>query len=305
MDGNPLSLNPGLSIGGIPPLQDQNLLGNLLGLLGTPDGLTGSHNKYETDTSPTRGDLYQYGNDYLLQVSQFETMFDLQPDPATANYDMAVMAQLRKITFERSIANNPYFYYGVFTGMEVSNAAHSFIYRFFANHTIAHPEGILNQDLLKTFFSISGDPGSFAYKAGYERIPTNWYRRAIGDPYDILALQLDVLYFASQYPNSITVGGNTGKVNTFTPLDFEDLTGGVYNALSLLEGNNLACFVFQAAQLAAPDVLKGLYRDIAKALSLLNNAIDNVLAPLECPELESINLGQLQQFPGYRRAPYT
>jgi hypothetical protein len=32
---------------------------NLLGLLGTPEGLSGSHNKYEGDVSPTRGDLYQ------------------------------------------------------------------------------------------------------------------------------------------------------------------------------------------------------------------------------------------------------
>lgn len=31
----------------------------LLGLLGTPQGISGSHNKYEGDASPTRGDLYQ------------------------------------------------------------------------------------------------------------------------------------------------------------------------------------------------------------------------------------------------------
>lgn len=30
----------------------------LPGLLGQPQGLTGSHNKYEGDGSPTRGDLY-------------------------------------------------------------------------------------------------------------------------------------------------------------------------------------------------------------------------------------------------------
>ena len=32
---------------------------SLTGLLGTPQGLSGSHNKYEGDVSPTRGDLYQ------------------------------------------------------------------------------------------------------------------------------------------------------------------------------------------------------------------------------------------------------
>jgi hypothetical protein len=30
-----------------------------LGLLGVPQGISGSHNKYEGDASPTRPDLYQ------------------------------------------------------------------------------------------------------------------------------------------------------------------------------------------------------------------------------------------------------
>ena len=44
------------SIGGPP--SSPNLL-SLIGLLETPQGLSGSHNKYEGDVSPTRGDLYQ------------------------------------------------------------------------------------------------------------------------------------------------------------------------------------------------------------------------------------------------------
>ena len=36
-----------------------NGLLNLDGLLGAPQGLSGSHNKYEGDVSPTRGDLYE------------------------------------------------------------------------------------------------------------------------------------------------------------------------------------------------------------------------------------------------------
>lgn len=34
-------------------------LTNLGGLLGEPQGLSGSHNKYEGDVSPIRGDLYE------------------------------------------------------------------------------------------------------------------------------------------------------------------------------------------------------------------------------------------------------
>ena len=32
---------------------------SLSNLLGTPQGLSGAHNKYEGDVSPTRGDLYE------------------------------------------------------------------------------------------------------------------------------------------------------------------------------------------------------------------------------------------------------
>lgn len=53
-DGNAVSLTPGYSIGG--PTSSENILG--LGILQTPSGLSGSHNNYESDTSPTRGDLY-------------------------------------------------------------------------------------------------------------------------------------------------------------------------------------------------------------------------------------------------------
>jgi hypothetical protein len=43
------------SIGGPPT---SNLLSSI-GLLGTPQGISGSHNKYEADVSPTRPDLYE------------------------------------------------------------------------------------------------------------------------------------------------------------------------------------------------------------------------------------------------------
>jgi len=42
------------SIGGPTPQ-----VGGILGLGGVPQGISGSHNKYESDVSPTRGDLYE------------------------------------------------------------------------------------------------------------------------------------------------------------------------------------------------------------------------------------------------------
>jgi hypothetical protein len=50
-----------VSIGG-KPQNDVGLLGGLttgLGLLGEPEGLSASHNRFEADCSPTRGDLYK------------------------------------------------------------------------------------------------------------------------------------------------------------------------------------------------------------------------------------------------------
>jgi len=37
--------------------------------LRVPQGIPRSHNKYESDASPTRGDLYEYGDDYKLVMS--------------------------------------------------------------------------------------------------------------------------------------------------------------------------------------------------------------------------------------------
>jgi hypothetical protein len=40
----------------------------------------------------------------------------------------------------------------------------------------------------------------------------------------------------------MSIGGNTGTVNSFTGVNFEDLTGGILNAETLLEGLSLLCF---------------------------------------------------------------
>ncbi|RAL61490.1 hypothetical protein DID88_009419 [Monilinia fructigena] len=263
MDGNPISLNPGWS---------------------APQGLIGSHNKYEGDTSPTRGDLFVYGNSWKLQIPQFQELFDLQPDAATANYDIRVMAQLRKITFERSVRTNPYFFYGPL---------------FMANHTAEYPEGILDQFNLKSFFGITGESGAFVKKDGWERIPFGWGKRAIGDEYGIVEFAEDILYFTSEYPNTITVGGNTGTVNSFTPIDFSDLTSGVYDIPTLLSENNIACFLLQTAQLTAPDILKGLFADITEPLGILTEMTGGLLSSLgSCPQLQEVDTTRMSIFPG-------
>lgn len=118
-----------------------------------------------------------------------------------------MLSAFRNNRFRQQIASNPYFFNGPFTGVAVQPAAYSFIYRFMANHTAEYPDGILNQDVLRSFFAITGDSGSFENQHGWERIPDNWYRRAIGDevgiPYLSLITKTRLTYICStQSPSS-------------------------------------------------------------------------------------------------------
>jgi hypothetical protein len=42
------------------------------------------------------------------------------------------------------------------------------------NKTEEYPQGVLNGDILKTFYGITGEDGNFQYNRGHERIPDNW-----------------------------------------------------------------------------------------------------------------------------------
>merc|ERR1739843_19935 len=88
---------------------------------------------------------------------------------------------------------NPYFFNGPFTGVLVQPAAYTFIYRFMANHSEEAPAGELSYDVIKSWFAIDGESGSYTANQGQERIPENWYKRAIAYPYEttcFLAFQL-------------------------------------------------------------------------------------------------------------------
>jgi len=110
------------------------------------------------------------------------------------------------------------------------------------NKTEEYPQGVLNGDILKTFYGITGEDGNFKYNRGHERIPDNWYTRNADDAYSILYLSVDDLEMVLQHPDLDSVGGNTGTVDTFTGVDIANLTGGVLNTATLLEDNNLFCF---------------------------------------------------------------
>ena len=61
-----------------------------------PQGISFSHNIYEGDGSPTRGDLYRFGNAYKLQIEQFQQLVDWADDPYNFNYNnLDILAQHR------------------------------------------------------------------------------------------------------------------------------------------------------------------------------------------------------------------
>ena len=72
-------------------------------------GILGSHNNYEADSSPLKSDLNQYGTNTKLVMSQFKTLYDMQPDASTANYNLEVLREFRGKRYQESIDKNPYF----------------------------------------------------------------------------------------------------------------------------------------------------------------------------------------------------
>lgn len=292
-----------VSIGGTPKKPRQGLVGGLLssvgtglGLFGQPQGLSHSHNRFEADVSPTRGDLYITGDVDSVNIPHFQQLWDMPQGPQ--GYDLTVMHPFRSKRFYHSVANNPYFFNGPYTTLAVQTATYIFTFQFFANHSAEHPDGFLDGETLKSFESVVGEPGNFKYIPGHEKIPENWYRRAIGDDFGLTGFALEAVAALRVIPDLLVLGGNTGQVNTFTGVNISDATGGVFNAANLLEGNNALCFAFLSTELATPDLLKGALGNVAKALRLLSQPLALMLETLGCPQLAKYDGSLFEQYPG-------
>jgi hypothetical protein len=169
-----------------------------------------------------------------------------------------------------------------------------------ANHSDKYPEGYLSREVFTSFFGVKGSkPGNFKVNQGWERIPENWYRRPVEDEFSIPDFLVDVLEHAAKYPRLLNIGGNTGKVNSFSGVDIGDLTGGVFNTAMLLKDDNLECFVMQIIMAAAPDVLGSQFTDVTKALRPLADKLRQLLAGKTCPKLQKVNMKLFEKFPGY------
>lgn len=136
---------------------------------------------------------------------------------------------------------------------------------------------------------VDTDDGKLEYKRGWERIPENWYKIPID--YGLVQLNLDLVDWFHKYPQLASIGGNTGTVNSFTPLDLSDLSGGLLNVQTLLEGNNLICFALQVVKTVSPNSLSNLFKTLAVPLGLLTEALGAAVTDLTCPPFGDLAYG--------------
>ncbi|KAJ5545096.1 hypothetical protein N7535_006517 [Penicillium sp. DV-2018c] len=283
--GDPLSFEPSFSIGG-RDTGVNNLLNNAGGLLGEPQGLIGSHNFIESDSSNTRDDLYVTGNSWTMNMDKFMSWYNMSED---GTFDMDLMAKRASIRFQQTEFTNPDFYYGPVTGLIARNAGFIFPGRLFRNHTRDNPAGVLTKEIVKSFYGVYGEEGNLTYREGWERIPENWYKTPVD--YGLIQLNLDTVGFIAKYPQLGSIGGNLGKVNSFAGIDLGNVTGGVLNLAGLLKDNNLLCFVTEVLKFASPNALGGIYSTLAKPLEFVTNILRVPLLDLACPAFKDLQMG--------------
>ncbi|CAJ2499721.1 Uu.00g025740.m01.CDS01 [Anthostomella pinea] len=282
--GDPLSLNPGFSIGG-ESKKVSNILGNLLGLLGTPRGLDGAHNWIESDSSGTRDDLYVTGNSWTMNMTLFREVYD-GIDGAMTLDDIGARAAQR---FNESISINPWFYYGPYTGMVARNAGYVFIGRILSNHSAEYPRGNnITKEVFASFYGVYEEDGELVYKEGWEQIPENWFRLQVD--YGLVDLNMDLVTWLTKYPVLASIGGNLGKTNSFAGLNLDDISGGLVNSASLLEGNNLLCFALEIVKTFSPNSLSTLFATLATPLKLVNDALVDPILDLSCPSWDDLTV---------------
>lgn len=109
--------------------------------------------------------------------------------------------------------------------------------------------------------------------------------------YNEVLFFLDVADGIRQYPEFVSFGGNTGTVNSFTPINLGDLTGGLYNVQELFVPQKAQCFFHDAMLAFIPDLLA----------PLLRTALATIFTPLGlgCPVLATYwDAEVFKPFPG-------
>ena len=231
-------------------------------------------------------------NTNAFYMPHFEHLYALAEE-----FSMDDVAAHHEYVHSYSLHSNPYFFVAPILGTIIS-AAYNLALVCFSNCSTDHPSGILTRENLKSFYSVSGEPGSFVYTPGHERIPNNFYKGPRSHAYTLRDIGNDVLINNAMYPGLVSLGGNTGEVDTFTGVDTGDLTGGTYNAVTLLQGNNLICFALQASMAVMPSQLEGVLTVVGELLAWVRGELGPLLDGLECPQLAGFNNSLFDPFPG-------
>ncbi|SMY19362.1 unnamed protein product [Zymoseptoria tritici ST99CH_1A5] len=313
-EGNPVE---GVwSIGGPLP---QDLLTNPL--LGTGQGLSFSHNTYEGDCSIGRGDAYlNNGDAHSLNITRFKAVYDIAVADRSDRYTLDKFRAKFEEAQDESIANNGYYFTGAFSTVVVVPAAYNFVINLMSNHSAAEPAGYLDKKNFKSFFGVKGESGNLVWKRGQEQVLENWvnmtkirnfstdlifpqYRRPSYAPYEAEDVVGDVALGYLAYPRTLKFGGNTGTPNSFTGVNVANLTGGVYDATTLFQGNNFACFAFQLLEQGIPDFASKALNALDPVTSLVNKYIGPVIGGLSCPQLGQFDNGVFDKYPGRNYNP--
>lgn len=226
------------------------------------------------------------GDPVTMNLTNFEHLYDLVSENTNDTATLDVLIEHAAVRWNQSVSTNPYFYYGPVTGMIARNTGYCFVSNLLANHNKENPTGYLTPHILKSFYAVTGDQENFTYTKGHERIPENWYKRGLD--YTLVQLNLDVVTFVLKYPVFGSIGGNTGKVNSFTGVDLSNPVGGILSGINLLEANNLLCFVLEVVNFAAPNYLNNLVETLAVPLELITKYVAAPLLSTSCPQLGEI-----------------
>lgn len=98
---------------------------------------------------------------------------------------------------------------------------------------------------------------------------------------------------AAVVPEVISVGGNTGEVNSFTGVDLGNITGGAYQTSDLTNPTKFVCYFYQLTLAIVPDFLRSeaLGTALAGALDLLQSKISPLVDP-SCAKIGKLRIPQ-------------
>lgn len=143
--------------------------------LGNETGICAyGHLKTEGDASITRGDwLAPTMNSNCASYPVFaQELLDLAKSMTGGNITPRVLAQHSSNRKQHSVATNPNYFSPAYAGVAFTFGAHMFAYELLANHSAAHPRGIMPPAIFESFFSYKRDStGALQYTYGHERIP--------------------------------------------------------------------------------------------------------------------------------------